>query len=420
MTAAAPDRVPAIEIFDPMCPAVLKDPYAAYRELRDHHPVALLEPLGLWVVSRYEHARDVLGAPDAFSAALAFGKDSSITDTRGAEPRRLNLRFAGDAGGVVSSTDGETHTRLRRTVAGLLSKPRLDAAEAAIADRVDRVLAELAGGGERFDVVEGLAKPVAARAIGVLMGLDEDVTRVLARWADLTARALDPGDELSTAAAGPRVMRSNLASFRAVTAFLNSARGVPGGPPNVLAHSWQEAAGPAAREEVILAILQLFQAGYETIVSAVCHLMAAFVIDGPRTPGFPDGPVPAPDLVDEAVRLASPVRATFRTAVGPRTVGGVPLPDGAMVMVLLGSANRDERVFEDPDRPRPGRPTTHLAFGAGPHRCLGRMLAQLELRHIVGALAARTRSISSIEGARVGANILKAGYDHLPVSVEWR
>ncbi|TKA00301.1 cytochrome P450 [Actinacidiphila oryziradicis] len=421
MTAAAPGRVSAIDIFDPMCPAVLRNPYEAYRALRDRCPVAFLEPLDVWVVSRYAEVQSLLGAPEGFSAALAFGKDSSITDSRGPVRRQLNLKFAGDAGRVVSSTDGEAHARLRRTVARLLSKPRLDAADPQIRAHVQRVVAELAAAGSEFDVVEDLAKPVAAHAIGVVMGLDDDVVRVLAGWADLTSRVLDPGDDLSSAAAGRQVMRSNLASFRAVTAFLKAgARGAPSVPRNGMVESWREATTPAAREEVILAILQLFQAGYETIVSAVCHIMVTFVIDRPRPSDRPAGPELQADLIDEGFRLASPVRATFRTAVGARTVGGVSVPDGAMLMVLLGSANRDERVFDDPGTPRAGRRTVHLAFGGGPHRCLGRMLAQLETRYVLSALAAATRSISSVGGAKVSANVLKAGYEYLPVRAEWR
>ncbi|MFE4603631.1 cytochrome P450, partial [Kitasatospora indigofera] len=153
---------------------------------------------------------------------------------------------------------------------------------------------------------------------------------------------------------------------------------------------------------------------------AVCHLMAAFVIDRPRPPGLPSGPDLSGALIEEGLRLASPVRATLRTAVGPRTVGDVQVPAGARLMVLIGSANRDGRVFEEPGTVLAGRRPAHLAFGAGPHRCLGRMLAHTELRYIVGALAAAGARVSSVAGARVSANILKAGYEYLPVRVAWR
>jgi cytochrome P450 len=405
-----------IELFDPMRPETLKNPYPAYAALREHGPVAFLEPLNIWVVSRYAEVGEVLAAPEAFSAALAFGRDSSLRDARTTPARQLNLKFAGESGGVVSSTDGAVHTRLRRMVAKILSKPQLDAAEDGIRDHVRKLVAALAADRREFDVVSELAKPVAAKAIGGLMGLSDDVAMTLASWVDLTFRALDPGDELSAESAGPRIMRSNLASIRILAAFLSASDNAQSG----LVEAWSVADTPAAREEVILSVLQLFQAGYETIVSAVCYILVAFVIDRAESPLRDVPPEVFATVVDEGLRLASPVRATVRTAVGDQAVGGAPVPDGAMVMLLLGSANRDERVFPAPDRVRLGRQTPHVAFGAGPHRCLGRALAQRELRHLLGTLLESTTRISAVGGARVAANVLKASYDYLPVRVDWR
>jgi cytochrome P450 len=393
----------AIEIFDPMNPRTLKEPFEAYRALRERYPVAFLEPLGIWTVSRHADARSVLAAPDDFSAALAFGKNASITDSRSL--RQLNVRFAGDSAVAVSSADGDEHARLRRLVARLMSKPRLDAAEVVVAQHVRQVISTLAAERDEVDVVGDVAKPIAAKAIGTIMGLSDDLVPVLASWVDLTSYALDPGHELSMPSAAPRMTRGNLDCVRAVTAFLRR-QGTDG----------LHADPSRPREEVILSILQLFQAGYETIVSAVSHFLAALT-NGRAS--WPAGPASA-GTIEEGLRLASPVRATFRTTVGPQVIGGVPLPDGAMVMVLIGSANRDERVFDEPDEMRPERPAAHIAFGAGPHRCLGRFLAHLELRHVLTTLMSSAHSITALEGARVNANILKASYDYLPVHIKWR
>lgn len=271
-----------------------------------------------------------------------------------------------------------------------------------------------------FDVVDDLAKPVATKAIGDIIGLGDDTARSLAAWADLTARALDPGDELALAAAAPGMMLSNLTGARTVTSALDArVAGLPEGTGSGLVEAWRAADSQTAREETILSVLQLFQAGYETIVSALAHIVAGSVADRPRWAALAANPATLAGLIDEGTRLASPVRATFRTAVGRQQIGGTAVPDGARIMILIGSANRDERVFADPDRMRPERATPHVAFGAGPHRCLGRFLAQMESRHVLGELAAATRSVSALGGERVAANILKAGYDHLPVAVEW-
>jgi 4-methoxybenzoate monooxygenase (O-demethylating) len=417
----APPGVPA-DVFDPMSPEVLRDPFRAYATLRERHPVGYFAPLNLWLVSRYADVHSVLGAPETFSASLAFGKDAMLTDARCPDQRRLSLRFAGEFGHVVSSSDGDIHNRLRRMIARLLSRPRLDAVAPVVDAYTREVLSVIARDRDEFDVATDLAKPVATRAIGTIIGLDEPTAERLAGWVELTFRCLDPGDPLSTVAAAAQVRRSNLAAVRAVTAALNAAvrRPPTDGPAAGLAQSWREATTMAAREEVVLSVLQLFQAGYETVVSAVCSILDEFVIGRAGTTRGPAGPAELSDLADEGLRLASPVRATMRVAVGRATVGGVPVPDGAMIMLLLGSANRDERVFERPDEALAHRSGTHLAFGAGPHRCIGRMLAHLELRQIFGVLLPAVHRIEPAGDRLLAANIIKAGYHHLPVRVRWR
>lgn len=301
--------------------------------------MGFLAPLDLWAVSRYAQARTVLSTPEAFSAALAFGKDAFVTDRRPGSGHRLNLRFAGDAGGVVSSTDGEAHAGLRRMVAKLLSKPRLNAADDAIRTHVHRLMAGLAARTSEFDVVDELAKPVATAAIGALMGLPDDLAATLASWADLTFRAMDPGDEYSLPAAEPEVMRANLASNRAVLRFLRSPAA------GELSVWWQRENSARAHQEVLLSVLQLFQAGYETIVSAISHIVAEFLVDRADSPVYLDSAAARSAVIEEGIRLASPVRATFRVALRETVLDGIPIPAGASVMVLLGSANQDEEIF---------------------------------------------------------------------------
>jgi cytochrome P450 len=243
------------------------------------------------------------------------------------------------------------------------------------------------------------------------------MAKVLASWVDMTSYVLDPGSELSGSAAGQDVLRANLACIRAVRAFLDS--GDKHGQENSLAQCWRRAETAGSREEVILSVLQLFQAGYETIVSAICYIVGTLVINQPTSRSYTASAGELACFIDEGIRLASPVRATFRRAVGTQVINGVPVPDGAMVMALIGSANRDERVFSGPAQIRLDRQAAHIAFGAGPHRCMGRALAHMELKHILNILIPATTCISAMGEAQVSANILKASYEYLPVSAEW-
>ena len=125
-----------------------------------------------------------------------------------------------------------------------------------------------------------------------------------------------------------------------------------------------------------------------------------------------------PNAVNEALRLESPVRAFTRHVARDTEIGGVRVPEGARVLVLYGSANRDERRWQDADRfdiRRPGA-AGHLAFGAGRHTCLGAHLARLEMQSILRAMTARVDSFEIGKPVFVLNNILR-GLQSLPMTL---
>jgi cytochrome P450 len=135
-------------------------------------------------------------------------------------------------------------------------------------------------------------------------------------------------------------------------------------------------------------------------------------------------PARADKIVEEAVRLASPSAAVFRRVVEDTTLGGVPIPAGSTLVVSLLSANRDESVFAggdqfDPDRPPAQR---HIAFGQGIHACIGNVLARMEARHAVRALAKHVDRIDIIrdEPLRYLPSLIVRGLVALPVQIRRR
>ena len=106
-------------------------------------------------------------------------------------------------------------------------------------------------------------------------------------------------------------------------------------------------------------------------------------------------------MVEEAVRLSTPNQGMFRLATEDTELEGVPIPKGSMLWVIFGSANRDERIFPDPDRFDPTRPNLgdHIAFGHGAHFCIGAPLARLEARIALEELARRVESLRLPEDA---------------------
>jgi hypothetical protein len=132
-------------------------------------------------------------------------------------------------------------------------------------------------------------------------------------------------------------------------------------------------------------------------------------------------PPRADRIVEEAVRLASPSAAVFRRVVHDTTLGGYPLPAGATLVVSVLSANRDETVFPDSDRFDPDRPITqrHVAFGQGIHACIGNVLARMEARHAVQALARHIERIDVVRDPplRYLPSLIVHGLVELPVRV---
>ena len=121
--------------------------------------------------------------------------------------------------------------------------------------------------------------------------------------------------------------------------------------------------------------------------------------------------------VEELLRYDGPVQATSRIALEDVEIAGVTVRKGQNVLIVLGAANRDREVFDEPDRLDIGRQNNnHLAFGHGVHFCLGSHLARLEARHAIGALVARFPNMKlAIDEPVWRRNLILRGLEALPV-----
>jgi cytochrome P450 len=146
-------------------------------------------------------------------------------------------------------------------------------------------------------------------------------------------------------------------------------------------------------------------AGYDTTTSLIVNAMCILLSSPERWAAVRERPDTIPGVLEEAMRVDSPVPVFIRTAVGEVTVGGVAIPEGAILLLAYGSANRDPARFPSPDSFDPFRsPNPHLAFGRGVHTCVGAGLARLE-----GGIS--LQALSRLPGLR-----LRSGQDlsHVP------
>jgi cytochrome P450 len=129
-------------------------------------------------------------------------------------------------------------------------------------------------------------------------------------------------------------------------------------------------------------------------------------------------------VVEEALRWASPNQGLFRIVTADTEIAGTPVPAGSTVWVMYGSADHDDRVFEDPEEFRPDRPgvNQHMAFGHGIHFCLGAALARLEAVCALQTLAGRLDTIAVVDEAslRYGRSFILRGLEHLELDVTYR
>lgn len=357
-------------------PEGIADPFSVHEAIRAQGPV-LPPQLGFSATADYALCHDLLRRRD-------FGVRDPHTDVvHGA-------LYQGDA--IDRSFLGlnpPEHTRLRRLAAPGFSAHRLRGYEQLIEQRVEALL-DTASASSGFDLVHALAAPLPIAVISDLLGLPDADVDAFERYGATLASALD-------GIAGPvHAARLARASYK-VERILDDLIALRGREPRddlvtslVAAHDRAELTG----RELIAMCQLLLVAGFETTVNLISNAVLALH----RTPDAWARLVADPGLaglaVEETLRFDPPVPAAIRVAFDDTELAGVPIPRSTWVLVVIGGANRDPSVYDDPhafrlDRYADAATPPHLAFSAGAHYCIGAPLARLEATIALRALAVR-------------------------------
>jgi len=364
--------------YHPFDPDVVRDPYPAYGELRRRAPLAPT-PLGFFVVSRHRDVLFALSHPELFSSSAM---NDLIEGLKAMGPTSERI----EGGSTLLGTDPPAHTRLRKIVNRAFTPKRVAALETRVREIAHRCVAELVAAGEG-DLVAGLAAPLPVIVIAELLGIDPDRRDDFRRWSDqlVQATAVRP-----TGAALAALERS----FEERAAYLEEILAERRRQPrddviSALVQAERDEAAMTEREVGNFIVL-LLVAGNETTTHLIANAVLALLANSDVLAAVRRQPSLAPALVEEALRYDSPVQLTLRRATRDLEFAGGKLREGENIGLLLGSANRDEGVFEDADRFDLRRnASAHLAFGFGSHFCLGAALARLEARTALEALLSR-------------------------------
>lgn len=365
-------------------PDHVADPYPVYARWRERRPVARPHEY-LLVLSRYEDCAAVLGDP-------AWGHSPANGASALSAARRLG---AGGAGSAAADDNERSllrlnppdHTRLRR----LVSRAFTPASVRALAPRIEAITGELVRDlGPRFDIIGQLALPLPVRVISELLGIPEADRPTLVTWSEQLSRSLDPGFLIPPEArATIRAARDGFNEYLA--ALLPERRRDPGADlVSALVHVHDEDAA-LTEHEIVTTCRLLLIAGHETTRSLIGGSILALLSHPAQLAALRSDPGRADGCVDEVLRWDPPVQLLARSALHDAKAAAVTVPSGAVALMLVGAANRDEALGDDPDAFDITRGTRrHLAFGHGIHFCLGAPLARVEaaiaLRHLLPIL----------------------------------
>lgn len=398
---------PLIGAFNPFLQANRRDPYPAYARVREARGISR-SPLGLFVASRYEDVALLL-------------RDARFSANRShAAPFRLIRWMNRDAPDFLNlidrnllNLDAPDHTRIRALVNKAFTPRRVSA----LRPRIEALVEELLGGARargELELVRDLAHPLPVIVIAELLGVPAADRDAFRDWSHGVAQIIDPLNAERGMARARDAAAALAAYFRGMLAQRRAA------PRDDLLSAMiaAEQDGRVLGEGDLLSLCTLLlAAGHETTTNLIGNAALALLRFPEQAERLRGDPALLPTAVEEFLRFDSPVQFTDRVALEDVEIGGQRIPRGRPVALLLAAANHDPAQFAAPHRLDVARADNrHLAFGGGPHFCLGAPLARLEAEVAIGGLLRHFPKLAGDPGSvRYRPSVLLRGPIALPL-----
>lgn len=389
--------------FDPRDPAFVTHPYPVYRSLRGLGRPTWSTSLGLWLVADHASCSRLLRSP-----ALQRVFEERQPAGEWAAFNWLNAQ-------AILDMEGPRHDAIRRWLSPAFTRAGLDRIRVEVAAAceavVDRALQRDAQG-QGLDLVRDVFEQLPAVVICQVLGIDEDLGPRFREWSIAFVRMFDYATSDADQALGVAAARE-LAATMGELLKAGSARS--GSLLQALARLADD--GALNEQEAIANAVLLFNGGTGAVVNALGNGFVELLMR-PEEMEKARRAIAVDAVAEEFLRFDSPLQAFERVVACEITVGEVSLAPGDRVCLLLGSANRDDSVFADPERfdaDRPLGPT--LTFGAGPHFCLGAPLARLEMTSLLATMLRAMPAIELAEAPVPDMSFVVRGYSSIPVNV---
>lgn len=365
-------------------PAFIADPYPIYARLRRESPVHWVEAWGCWLLTRADDIDATIRDTIGFSSA---DRVTRVIERMPDWERRLPALHENFAVGMAQR-DPPEHTRIRGLVSAAFTPRRVDGLRDRITAHVDRFVDGVVTSG-RMELIADLAHPLPAIVIAEMAGFPVEDRERFRDWTNRINAFF-----FASGVAQPESGESaNLAivEARAWIGPLLEARRVEPRDDLLTALAAAEVDGTHLTEaELLSTAITLFLGGHDTTTGLIALGMNALVRHPDQLRHLRDHPDRIDAAVEEMLRFDAPFQLNLRFVTRDLDVRGTTLRAGDLVRQALGAANRDPERFADPDEFRLDRPASrHLAFGLGPHFCLGAALARLQARIAIDTMVRR-------------------------------
>lgn len=400
--------------FDLLHEPQLSDPYPFFRLLRQHSPVFYAEDIDHWVVSRYEDVKQALRDYENYSARNTIMPIHPLCEAA----RRVLHEGGWNMAPALGNADRPEHTRTRMNVVKAFTPRRIAALEPYTRAVINRAVDGFYRRG-KADLMAEFIFDLPALVILKMLGFPDEQApaikdgaknRILFVWGR-------PDDEEQVKLA------AGLAGFfRLCRQLVDERLARPADDLTSELLRVRDGDDEIFSLDIIASILfAFFTAGHETTSSLLGNAVIQLLRHGDAWDRIANEPALIPNAVEEILRHDSSVISWRRLAKKEVEIAGVRIPEGAQVLLLLGSANHDDGAFENPEELdiERGNAGEHLSFGSGIHRCLGAALSQMEARVALEILSRRIPGLKLTTGQRI---------DYLPnisfhgpreVHVEW-